>query len=58
MVLRPITAMLILQLNVVVIERFNRDLRYFYPKGTRFEHISSQDLTTTTNIINKKPLLP
>ncbi|WCJ51094.1 IS30 family transposase [Lentilactobacillus buchneri] len=21
-------------------ERFNRNLRYFYPKGTRFEHIS------------------
>lgn len=28
-------------------ERFNRNLRYFYPKGTRFEHISAQDLTTT-----------
>ncbi|QPC20383.1 IS30 family transposase (plasmid) [Lacticaseibacillus paracasei subsp. tolerans] len=24
-------------------ERFNRNLRYFYPKGTRFEHISAQD---------------
>ncbi len=23
-------------------ERFNRNLRYFYPKGTRFEHISAQ----------------
>ncbi|TXJ63855.1 hypothetical protein FGO87_15945, partial [Lactiplantibacillus plantarum] len=27
-------------------ERFNRNLRYFYPKRTRFEHISAQDLTT------------
>ncbi|MCE5961232.1 hypothetical protein KJR33_09040 [Pediococcus pentosaceus] len=34
-------------------ERFNRNLRYFYPKGTRFEHISAQDLTTTLLQINQ-----
>ncbi len=46
MVLRPITAMLILQLNVVVMNAFNRNLRYFLSNlGTRFEHISAQDLT-------------
>ena len=37
-------------------ERFNRNLRYFYPKGTRFEHISAQDLTTTLLQINQRPL--
>ncbi|WP_370923897.1 hypothetical protein AB9X87_15700 (plasmid) [Lactiplantibacillus plantarum] len=37
-------------------ERFNRNLRYFYPKGTRFEHISAQDLTTTSLQINQRPL--
>ncbi|MCT3527108.1 IS30 family transposase, partial [Latilactobacillus curvatus] len=31
-------------------------LRYFYPKGTRFEHISAQDLTTTLLQINQRPL--
>ncbi|AGO09745.1 Transposase (plasmid) [Lactiplantibacillus plantarum 16] len=36
-------------------ERFNRNLRYFYPKGTRFEHISAQDLTTTLLQINQRP---
>ena len=33
-------------------ERFNRSLRYFNPKGTCFEHISAQDLTTTLLKIN------
>ncbi|MCJ2383482.1 IS30 family transposase, partial [Lactiplantibacillus plantarum] len=37
-------------------ERFNRNLRYFYPKGTFFEHISAQDLTTTLLEINQRPL--
>ncbi|ARN93890.1 IS30 family transposase (plasmid) [Levilactobacillus brevis] len=37
-------------------ERFNRNLRYFYPKGTCFEHISAQDLTTTLLEINQRPL--
>ena len=37
-------------------ECFNRNLRYFYPKGTRFEHISAQDLTTTLLQINQRPL--
>ena len=37
-------------------ERFNRNLRYFYLKGTRFEHISAQDLTTTLLQINQRPL--
>ena len=37
-------------------ERFNRNLRYFYPKGTRFEHISAQNLTTTLLQINQRPL--
>ncbi len=37
-------------------ERFNRNLRYFYPKGTCFEHISAQDLTTTLLQINQRPL--
>ncbi len=37
-------------------ERFNRNLRYFYPKGTYFEHISAQDLTTTLLQINQRPL--
>lgn len=37
-------------------ERFNRNLRYFYPKGTRFEHISAQDLTTTLLQINQRQL--
>ncbi|TBX32150.1 IS30 family transposase, partial [Lactiplantibacillus paraplantarum] len=31
-------------------------LRYFYPKGTCFEHISAQDLTTTLLQINQIPL--
>lgn len=35
---------------------FNRNLRYFYPKGTRFEHISAQNLTTTLLQINQRPL--
>ena len=37
-------------------ERFNRNLRYFYPKGTCFEHISTQNLTTTLLEINQRPL--
>lgn len=37
-------------------ERFNRNLRYFYPKGTCFEHISAQNLTTTLLQINQRPL--
>lgn len=37
-------------------ERFNRNLRYFYPKGTCFEHISAQDLITTLLQINQRPL--
>ena len=37
-------------------ERFNRNLRYFYPKGTCFGHISAQDLTTTLLEINQRPL--
>ena len=40
-------------------ECFNRNLRnlrYFYPKGTRFEHISAQDLTATLLQINQRPL--
>ncbi|MQM81422.1 IS30 family transposase, partial [Lactobacillus buchneri] len=37
-------------------ELFNRNLRYFYPKATRFEHISAQDLTTTLLQINQRPL--
>ncbi|MBO2729540.1 IS30 family transposase, partial [Lactiplantibacillus plantarum] len=28
----------------------------FYPKGTRFEHISAQDLTKTLLQINQRPL--
>ncbi len=28
-------------------ERLNRNLRYFYPKGTYFQHISVQNLTMT-----------
>lgn len=37
-------------------ERFNRNLRYFYPKETYFEHISAQNLTTTLLKINERPL--
>lgn len=37
-------------------ERFNRNLRYFYPKGTCFEHISAQDVTTTLLQISQRPL--
>ena len=37
-------------------ERFNRNLCYFYPKGTYFEHISAQSLKTTLLEINQKPL--
>ena len=37
-------------------ERFNRNLRYFYPKGTYFEHISAQGLKTTLLEINQRPL--
>lgn len=35
-------------------ERFNRNLRYFYPKGTYFEHISAQGLKTTLLEINRR----
>nr|WP_274619985.1 IS30 family transposase [Lactiplantibacillus plantarum] len=35
-------------------ERFNRNLRYFYPKETCFEH--AQDLITTLLQINQRPL--
>ncbi len=38
------------------VHSFNRNLRCFYPKGTRFEHISAQDLTTTLLQINQRPL--
>ena len=37
-------------------ERFNRNLRYFFPKETRFDHISAQDLTTTLLQMNQRPL--
>ena len=37
-------------------ERFNRNLHYFYPKGTCFEHIGDQNLTTTLLQINQRPL--
>lgn len=37
-------------------ERFNRHLRYFYPKGTCFEHVSAHELTTTLLEINQRPL--
>ncbi|MCT3457851.1 IS30 family transposase, partial [Limosilactobacillus fermentum] len=37
-------------------ERFNRNLRYFYPKGTYFEHISAQGLKNTLLEINQRPL--
>lgn len=53
MVLRPITAILILQLNVVVM---NVLIGIYDPKGTRFEHISAQDLTMTLLQINQRPL--
>ena len=52
MVLRPITAMLIRQLNVVVMNA----LIGIYVMGTRFEHISAQDLTTTLLQTNQRPL--
>lgn len=35
-------------------ERFNRNFRYFYPKGTYFEHISAQGLKTTLLEINRR----
>lgn len=37
-------------------ERFNRYLRYFYPKGTYFEYVSAQKLITTLLEINQRPL--
>ncbi len=37
-------------------ERLNRNLRYFYPKGTYFEHISAQSLKTILLEINQRPL--
>lgn len=37
-------------------ERFNRTLRYFYPKGSSLEHISVPELTSTLLQINQKPL--
>ena len=37
-------------------ERFNRNLRYFFPKGTYFEHISAQGLKTTSLEINQRQL--
>lgn len=36
-------------------ERFNRILRYFYPKGTCFKHVSAQELSTTLLEINQRP---
>lgn len=45
-------AMPIVQPNVAAIERFNRALRYFYPKGTHFEHFSAQGIRITLLEIN------
>ncbi len=42
MVLRPITDHAYTPAERGSNERFNRNLRYFYLKGTRFEHISAQ----------------
>lgn len=36
-------------------ERFNRILRYFYLKGTCFEHVSAQELSKTLLEINQQP---
>ncbi|MCT3212790.1 IS30 family transposase [Lactiplantibacillus plantarum] len=36
-------------------EYFSQILRYFYPKGTCFEHISVQKLSTTLLAINQRP---
>lgn len=36
-------------------ERFKRILRYFYPEGTCFEHVSARELNTTLLEINQRP---
>ncbi len=36
-------------------ERFDRILRYFYPKGICFDHVSAQELSTILLEINRRP---
>ncbi|OSP82812.1 IS30 family transposase, partial [Lacticaseibacillus paracasei] len=36
-------------------ERFNRELRYYFPKGTQFDQVSETDIQQATALINNKP---
>ncbi|EKQ05352.1 IS30 family transposase [Lacticaseibacillus casei A2-362] len=36
-------------------ERFNRELRYYFPKGTKFYQVSEADIQRATELINNKP---
>ncbi|WP_156876508.1 IS30 family transposase [Lacticaseibacillus paracasei] len=36
-------------------ERFNRELRYYFPKGTQFDQVSETDIQHATALINNKP---
>ncbi len=36
-------------------ERFNRELRYYFPKGTQFDQVSGADIQRATALINNKP---
>ncbi|RND53873.1 Transposase, IS30 family [Lacticaseibacillus paracasei] len=36
-------------------ERFNRELHYYFPKGTKFHQVSEADIQRATELINNKP---
>lgn len=36
-------------------ERFNRELRYYFPKGIKFDQVSEADIQHATALINIKP---
>jgi IS30 family transposase len=36
-------------------ERFNRELRYYFPKRTQFDQVSEADIQRATALINNKP---
>lgn len=36
-------------------ERFNRELRYYFPKKTKFYQVSEADIERATELINNKP---
>ena len=38
------------------VERSNRELRRFFPKGTDFSHVSDEDLSAKVLLINQKPM--